>query len=104
MERKKIIGSKNYGCPSTLMSQNISLHIEYWTLKVACGVHNYLVAKYIEDHSYLENYRRVGPFVLVDMSKCQVRHRAILILFNQTDPKNTYNIKMIHMHRHRLHK
>lgn len=49
-----------------------------WVLKVVCGVHNHLIAKHLERHSFARWLITEEKKILVDISKKRVQPKDIL--------------------------
>lgn len=62
------------------------------------SVYNHPAAEYLESHSYAERLSESEISVVVEISKCHVQPKDILILLKLKDPKNALAIKKILMH------
>ena len=69
---------------------------EGWILLVDCGVHNYLAAKHLEGHSFIDSLLEEKESLVVDMSKILVRPRNILHILKQRNNHNVSTIRTIY--------
>ena len=63
---------------------------------VTCGVHNHLVAKHLEGHSFVGRLSEEEENLVIDMPKTLVRQRCILHILKQRNNLNVSTMRTIY--------
>ncbi|XP_058741370.1 uncharacterized protein LOC131613742 [Vicia villosa] len=93
--------SKRCGCPFKIRSTP-SKDCSGWKIDVKCGVHNYGLPDRFEGHAFVSRLNTDDKQHIVDLKKCHVPPRHILLSLQERDPENVTRITQIYKHKSKI--
>ncbi|XP_058732804.1 uncharacterized protein LOC131604376 [Vicia villosa] len=95
--------SKRCGCPFKIRSKP-SKDGSGWKIDVKCGVHNHDLPDRFEGHAFVSLLNTDDKQHIVDLIKCHVPPRHILLSMQERDPENVTRITQIYKHKSKIQK
>ncbi|KAH1193884.1 Protein FAR1-RELATED SEQUENCE 6 [Glycine max] len=87
--------SRKCGCPFRLRGKPVHGG-ECWMVKLICGIHNHELAKSLVGHPYVGRLTKDEKKIIVDMTKCMVKPKNILLTLKEHNASNCTTIKQIY--------
>ncbi|KAH1210829.1 Protein FAR1-RELATED SEQUENCE 5 [Glycine max] len=87
-------GTRKCGCPFKLRGKPVHGG-EGWMVMLICGIHNHELAKTLVGHPYVGRLTNDEKYIIVDMTKSNVKPRNILLTLKEHNANSCTTIKQI---------